>query len=310
MRNLNLSGIDLNLLVVLEALLEERHVTRAGRRVGLSQPATTNALNRLREVIGDPLLVRSGNTMQLTERALEIRDRLGPALEMLKDAIDAPADFDPKTSPATIRMATLDSVMLRLLPRLMRVLAEEAPLVDLELHPLGAIPVTTWLKEGQLDLAVGVFRSPSPQLRRESLFSEETACLLRDGHPALERAPRPSDPLPLDVYLAYPHLRISADPRDPGSVARALPDRSEDRRVACRVPDFLPAPFIVEQTDLIAILSKSVAERFAAFLALTTRPNPIELPGQDYELVWSPRLDESPLHGWFRSLVARVAQDD
>ena len=101
MRDLNLAGIDLNLLVVLEALLEERHVTRAGQRVGLSQPATTNALNRLRQLTSDPILVRSGNTMQLTDRATEIQDRLGPALAKLKEAIEEPAEFDPATSSAT-----------------------------------------------------------------------------------------------------------------------------------------------------------------------------------------------------------------
>ena len=173
---------------------------------------------------------------------------------------------------------------------------------------MGAIPASKWLREGRIDLAIGVFHRLSPQLRRESGYREEPVCVLRSGHPALDSAKRVTDPIPLDVYLSYPHLRISGSPRDPGSVARAMPERLEERRVACRVPDFLPAAFILEQTDLIAILSASVAERFAKFLDLTTRPNPIDLPIQDYDLVWPSRLDESPLHEWFRALVARVAR--
>jgi len=303
----NLARIDLNLLLVLDALLIERHVTRAGERAGLSQPATSNALKRLRLLFADPLLVRSGNSMELTERARQLKTELRPALEALSSAIESPASFEPLTCDATVRVATTDHVMLRTLPALQRTLSTQAPVLRLDVQLLGSIDGPELLRRNELDLLVGVYRRLDPALRRASLFTEDTVALLRHGHPALRHAPDAGDVLAVDVLFAHQHLRIAPTRDDPGALARELGPRSTARHVAVTVPNYLPAPFVIAETDLIAVLSRSVAERFADQLDLEIRSIGVELPEQQFDAVWHPRHDDTPHIQWFLDTLRTVA---
>jgi DNA-binding transcriptional LysR family regulator len=302
---MELTSLDLNLLVVLDALLEERHVTRAGERVGLSQPATSNALSRLRRLFDDPLLVRSGNTMQLTVRARQLRDQVRPALEALRDALDEPVEFDPAHMSVRMRVATTDHPLLVLLPQLERRLLAESPGSVLEIHSLGVIDGPAMLREDRLDLLIGTYERLSPQLRKELLFTEELVCLVRRGHPVI--AAMVDGALPLDAYLAHPHLRIAPVHEDPGPVARALAERGLERSVVCETPSYLSAPFVVAEADLILVVGERVARRFEALMDLVVVRPPVELPAAEVHLVWHPRLDNSPPHQWFRGVVIDVA---
>jgi len=302
----NLARIDLNLLLVLDALLIERHVTRAGERAGLSQPATSNALKRLRLLLDDPLLVRTGNAMELTERARRLQTDLRPALEALHRALDPPAAFDPATSDATIRVATIDHVMLRVLPGLQQQLSELAPGIRLDFGTLGTIDGPELLRRNDLDVLIGVYRRLDPALRRTPFFVDDVVALMRCGHPALDDAPGAGDHLTEEQLFAHQHLRIAPTRDDPGAIARAIGPRSKARRIALTVPNFLPAPYVVAETDLIAILSRSVAERFADQLDLVVRPIGIDLPPQEFDMIWHPRHDDTPHIQWIISILKSV----
>ena len=299
---MNLKSFDLNLLTVLAALLEERHVTRAGQRVGLSQPATSNALERLRALFGDPLLVRSGNTMQLTVRAMELSETLGPLLETLSLALDRPGPFEVSEARGAVRIATTNIVALLLFPKLQALLSARAPRVKLEMQAWVDIDGSAMLREGKVDLLIGTFDRLSPQLRRARLFDEDLVCLMRRGHPALT-----GPELSLEAFLAYPHLRITMNRADPGPVARALANMGLERQVTCEMPDYLASPFILAETDHLCVLGARVAERFKTLLGLETRPPPIPLPISAFSMVWHPRLDAAPLHMWMRDQIAELA---
>jgi len=302
----NLARIDLNLLLVLDALLIERHVTRAGERAGLSQPATSNALKRLRVLLDDPLLVRSGNSMELTERARQLQTDLRPALEALHSALDTPDPFDPGTCDATIRVATTDHVMLRVLPGLQRQLSAEAPAIRLDFQTLGVIDGPELLRRNDLDVLIGVYRRLDPTLRRARCFDEDTVALMRSGHPVLQDAPLADDHLTEQQLFAHQHLRIAPTRDDPGAIARAIGARSKARHVALTVPNYLPAPYVVAETDLIVVLSRSVADLFARQLELVVRPISIDLPLQEFDVIWHPRHDDTPHVQWLISTLQKV----
>ena len=303
----DLAGVDLNLLVVLNALLDERHVTRAGRKIGLSQPATSNVLKRLRSLFSDPLLTRVGSQMELTPRAVALQEPVRVALAAVRDALADPTPFDPTTVHARIRIATTDHVLLLVLPQLQRILASEDPGIELRFSSFGILDDVELLRTEQVDLLIGSFQMLPPQLRRQHLFSDEVVCLLRVEHPAIPKHSKPGDPLDLDAFLAYPHLRIAPIRSRAGRVAEALSDLRVDRFVACELPGFLAAPFLIESTDLITVLSSRVADRFTPLLNVTTRRPPLDVAGFETDMVWHSRSDGVPVEQWVRGRVAEIA---
>lgn len=247
MQPLHLEGLDLNLLVALRALLRERHVTRAATRIGLSQPAMSHALARLRALLGDPLLVRTPSGMRPTTRAEAMTEPLERALEDIGRILASPAPFDASRSTRRFRIATNDFIELVLLPSLLASVWSEAPNVDIRVsnHQRGA---SEDLAEGRLDLAIGIidqFGLPEPPqgIRFQRIVSERFVCVVREGHPLGKRR------LTLDEFVALPHALVS--PRgDSGAVVdAALAKLGRRRRVALEVPHFLVAPHVVRETD-------------------------------------------------------------
>ncbi len=302
---LRLESIDLNLLPVLDALLEERNVTRAGQRLFLSQPATSNALRRLRRMFNDPLLVRSGNTMHITPRAQELRSAIAPILASLGTALGQNDDFDPATASGVFRIATTDHVMMLIGPALQKKLCAEAPGVQLDFRSLGVLDGPGALRDNQVDLLIGRYERLSEGLRLVPFFVDQTVCVARAGHPAFAGIP-PDSELPLEQYLAYDHLRVAPVARDPGAVARSLARIGRSRRVTFVVDQYMAAPFILATSDLLASFSRGAAERFSPLLGLTWRALPIHVPTAEFDLVWLPRSDSSSLHQWIRACVLEL----
>ena len=302
---LRLESIDLNLLPVLDALLDERNVTRAGQRLFLSQPATSNALRRLRRLFDDPLLVRSGNTMHITPRAQELRAAIAPILASLGAALGQNDDFQPASARGTIRIATTDHVMMLLGPALHKKLSEAAPGVQIDFRSLGLLDGPAALRDNQIDLLIGRYARLSESLRQAPFFVDQIVCVAREGHPAFDGV-LPYSELPLERYLAYDHLRVAPVARDPGAVARSLARIGRSRRVTCVVDQYMAAPFIVATSDLLASFSRGAAERFAPLLGLDWRAIPIHVPPAEFDLVWLPRSDSSALHRWVRSCVLEL----
>lgn len=306
MQPLHIEGLDLNLLVALRALLAERHVTRAAARVGLSQPAMSHALARLRTVLGDPLLVRTPNGMRPTTRAEAMTDPLERALESLSHVLATPAPFAPALSTRRFRIATNDYVELVLLPSLLADVWNAAPNVDIRVT-VEERHAADDLAEGRLDLAIGIvqhFGMPEPRqgLRHQKIIREKFACVVREGHPLVKKR------LTLDEFVALPHALVAPRGDAGGVVDAALAALGKRRRVALEMPHFLVAPHVVRETDLVLTLAARLADRLAPLLGLRVVPPPLELPGFTMSLVWHDRQHTDPSHAWMRRAIIAAAK--
>jgi DNA-binding transcriptional LysR family regulator len=284
---------DLNLLVALHVLLHERHVSRAAARLGVSQPAMSRALKRLRELFDDPLLVRGSAGMQPTSRALELGPKLAGLLAGVRDLLQ-PAAFDPRTATASIRIAAPESLAYRLLPGLLRTLADEAPGVELDLVPS--------LADGAIDLRVGPPPAAAP-LHGCPLLDSGWACVVRERHPALR------DEWTLEQFAGLDHVDDPlADPCT-RELDAALAERGLVRRVALRVACSALAPLLVAETDLVLTTADWSARLLARRVGLAVRPVPGVTSRFRAVMTWPPRCDRDPLHAWFRGLLRAQAKE-
>lgn len=292
-----LSSIDLNLLVVLEALLSERHVTRAAARVGLSQSATSHALTRLRALYRDPLLVRSRGQLALTPRAHALVPVVTRALAELHGTITGEPAFEPRASERVFRVGAHDYAQAAVLPPLLSHLEQEAPGIGLSF--VHAPNLTELLVEGQLDLAFHVGSVPSP-LQQQTLFSEGFVCMVRKQHPSVKSK------LTLAQYLSLRHV-VVAPSGAPGSVVDTeLAKRGKQRRVALHVSSFLVVPVLVIKSDLISTGPERLARRFATIYPLRLLPPPLPIPRFTFSMVWHARVENDPAHVWLRNTIANI----
>jgi len=295
-----LTGIDLNLLPVLRALLAERHVTRAARRVGLSQSATSHALARLRQLLGDPLLVRSGRALVVTPRAARLLPALEHSLAAIERVVTSEPEFDPSNSQRTFTLGMADYLQALIAGALVRELAQHAPGVDLSIVVFPNL--RELVESGGLDLALSLVEPEHAGEAQESLFDEDYLCMVRRDHPRLKRA------LSLELYLAQRHV-VVAPTGTPGSlVDDLLVQRGLRRRIALRVTNFLIAPVVVCQTDLVSILPARLARQFAKTYPLRLLRPPLDLPKFSFGMFWHTRYEHDPAHRWLREFVGRVSR--
>ncbi len=311
-----LRGVDLNLVRVLDALLAERHVTRAAARLGISQSAASHALARLRRLLADPLLVRGPRgargprspheVMVPTPRALALAPALERALAELAAALRPPAPFDPATARRTFHLAIGDYAELVLLPALVARLATIAPGVDLFVR---AVPddLAAALAAGDVDLVLAPPRPrdlSGPGLYQRHLFDERFVCALRRGHPAATRR------LTLDRFCDLDHVLIAPRGTAGGYVDDALARLGRRRRVAVTVPHFLVVPHVVATTDLVVTLPARVAAALAAPHRLVTRPPPAALGVTGFAIhqLWHERTHGDAAGRWLRDQLATVAR--
>lgn len=299
---MNLAKTDLNLLVVLDALLAEQSVTRAAGRVGLSQPAMSNALGRLRQLLGDQLLMRTPAGMVPTERAKSLSGPVRRTLREIEAMFGPVPEFVPKNAKHTFRIATVDYAEFVLLPPLLSQLAKSAPLVDIEIWPLGESYPEDALQSGQLDLAIGFAHRIPERLRRQKLFDDGFLCAVRKGHPEVGHR------LTLRQYTELPHILISQRGAVAGVVDHALEIKGLKRRVALTVPHFLMAPFVVSQCDFILTLAERIATKFAGLLPLKLLKPPIRLPRFGVVMVWHERTEHEPAQQWLRQMLLAAGQ--
>jgi DNA-binding transcriptional LysR family regulator len=299
----DLHGIDLNLLVVLDALLAERHVTRAAARVGLTQSAASHALGRLRDLLDDPLLVRGPRgALVRTPRAEALAPALARALDQVREALRGEPGFDPTTARRTVRIAASDYAELLLLPALLDRVARLAPGVDLWAVPLRDDPVPD-LAAGDVDVSIGVWRSrafPSGFYERR-LFDDRFRVVVRGAHPAAQQR------LTLARYLALPHLLIAPRGTAGSYVDDALAALGHTRRVAAAVPHFLVAPHVVAATDLVVTLASRIAAVLAEPFGLLSLPPPLELPTFTTSLLWHERAHHDAGQRWLRDQLLAVS---
>jgi LysR family nod box-dependent transcriptional activator len=300
---MNLAGLDLNLLVALDALLSERSVTRAAQRVGLSQPGMSNALARLRGAFDDPLLVRQGAVLVPTSRAESLAGPVRDALALIRGAIDAPAAFDPGHDRRAFRLSCSDYSVLMLIGPLVRALAAEAPGLSIEVLPRLA-DAGHALAGGSIDLVIEppeiMGRTDLPAMR---LWDDRWMCCVWDGNP------RVGAEMTLELFTSLGHLIYSMGGGGQ-PVARpglALSRLRIDRRIDLSVESFLLAPFLLQETDLVTL----VPARAEAFLRRTGAIRLLEPPVAIPELVemlwWHPRASADPAHTWLRARIGELA---
>jgi DNA-binding transcriptional LysR family regulator len=302
MREVNLAAIDLNLLPALEALLKRRNVSQAARDVGLSQPAMSRALARLREVLDDVLLVRApGGGYVLSARAEALAGRLTGALDEVKGVFREPV-FDPARVERTVRIAGLDMHGILLAPALMRRLAQEAPGISIRIESYGPDLVQR-METGRLDLAFATSSTPLPPGSRSEVFaSDRLALVMRQGHPMAKRR------WTIEDYGRVDHAAISIL-GDPGSELDAqLARAGVERRIALVTPQFIAALAAVGGSDMVSTLSRVFARRFADTFGLILKEPPLPAHDLNLTLVWNSVRASDPVLTWVRRVIGETAK--
>ncbi len=298
MDSTRLTGLNLNLLVALDALLSERNVTRAARRVGITQPAMSQTLGRLRELFADPLLVRRGRAMVLTPRAEAMLVPLSDALLSVERAVQLGMGFDAATSTRIFSVALPDLSATVILGPLLGLIGVEAPGVRVQVEPLSMSRLSDKLASGAIDLVLAAHLSSSEGLRRETLLTDDYVCLVRRGHP-LARRKR----VRIDDYAAHGHLAYTPVGFVPPPISEAVPGFASTSGIRASVPYLLALPEVVRRTDLVATVPRRLLCAPIDFRGVVTLEAPRELPAVVDSLWWHPRFDSDPAHQWLRKRV-------
>lgn len=288
-----MKDVDLNLLVTLEALLAERNVTHAARRLGLSQPALSSRLARLRDQFGDPLFIPAQRGIIPTDRALALQDPLRIALDQLRSVVQKQAVFEPDKSEATINIAVTDYVQVTMILPLFAALRKEAPGLRLGLRQLDREKLQGQMERGEIDLAMLTPSAAPEALRMRHLFDETYVVIMREGHPA------GPDPLDIETFCGLDH--IIAAPRGIGFSGQtdvALEALGHKRRVVMGVANFLVVPEIVADSDLVAVVPRRLV--FGRSKGLYVTEPPLHIPPFSIAMVWHERTQSAPEHRWFR----------
>jgi len=296
----NFDRFDLNLLRVLDALLEERQVSAAARRLGLSQPAASSALGRLRKAFSDPLLTRVGNGMALTPLAVELQPRVRRALDDIGNALSAATSFDPRATRRVFRIGADDYSSVVLLAPLVARMRREAPHAMLEILPFEE-PFAERLAVRDWDLAVTDHWSLRGWQHCDVLLRETFVSLARQDHPRLGEA------VGLEDFLAEDHALISRRGRTPGVIDGGLEVLSRRRRVALTLPHYLAAGAMIAQTDLVMTLPRRIAGRVREMDGVRCFETPIEVEGFDVAAAWHPRSTGDAGVTWLRKMLRESA---
>lgn len=296
---------DLNLLPIAFALYDELSVSRAARRLGMSQPAVSMALRRMREAFDDPLFIRLATGIAPTPRAHAIVRQARPLVERLQAGLRKGAPFDPLTSTRTISLAMTDVGEMAFLPDILDRLRSRAPHCPIRSVSVPATQLAQDLEKGEVDLAVGYFPALAlKNFRGRKVRLHQFACLVRAGHP-LARGMTAAD------FVAAEHLVIRADGRSQEVLERFLERRRIRRRIAVVTPHFLAVPFMLKRSNLVATMPYLVASQFASMTPqlVVVRP-PFESPGFDLRLHWHRRFENDPRSRWLREQMLDVFSDD
>ena len=302
MKRVHISNVDLNLLVVFDALVAEGHATRAAERIGLTQPAVSHSLNRLRVLFGDPLFVRSPRGMTATPLAQDIAPSVRSILEQVEGVLLGGRAFDPSESTRQFVVGLSDYAAFVLLPRLTARLDREAPGVSLVVRNTSRSVGLPMLDDGAVELIAGNFPQPPTHMREELLYEEDFICAGRGDHPDL------GESLDLDRYLSLRHLQVSMKGNPSGYVDAVLTEKGLKRNVVVTVGHFLMAPMLVDASDLVATEPRRLFAPLAGRLPLRLFVPPLDIPSFRVVQTWHARHDADPGHQWLRRVLSEVGQ--
>ncbi|MDO4232692.1 MAG: LysR family transcriptional regulator [Lautropia sp.] len=305
-------NFDLNLLRVFDEVMAERNISRAARNLAMTQPAASNALRRLREALGDELLVRSGRGVEPTTFALAIWPDVRVALNALRNVV-SPKSFDPQRSRETYVIAMADATAALLVPPLLDRMQREAPNATLRLRPLTTRDPLPLLENDELHLAIGHFPGAVADVilremqedrpdtfGHQEIYEGQYVCVMREGHPLGE------GPLTLDDYCNARHLLVSYSGRPFGFVDEALAARQRTRRIVLTLNQFFTAAQVALQSDLLTVLPLDFIPATGIAERLSWQPLPVAMPSMRIDMVWHRRQEQLPSHRWLRKLVDDV----
>jgi DNA-binding transcriptional LysR family regulator len=300
---MDIRAVDLNLLKAFDALISERAVTRAAGRIGLSQPAMSHALSRLRGLFADDLFVRTPTGMEPTARAREIAPLVSGAIEQIEAALNLGAGFDPAKSAGIFTAGMAEYAEVALVGRLAAAFAEQAPRATLRLLPLNGADAAEQLERGMIDVAIAHLRAPPATIESRILLRDPFVVVARRGHPLA------AEPLSIEAYAGQSHILVSPRGDTSGAIDRILVDFGLRRRISLLVATYLAVPVALAATDLIATVPSRTARQIAATAEIEILPLPIDL-SMTVSMAWHRRAASEPAQAWFRSLLVNAAQDD
>ncbi len=301
MQKINLAGVDLNLLVVFDALMAERNVTRAASRVGLTQPAASHALARLRALFKDKLFIRTPKGMTPTPLAVEVSGSIRSVLAQVETVLTPGREFDPAESDRTFTIGLSDYAAFVLLPGLIERFEDRAPNVRLIVRNTSHALGLSMIESGEIELIVGNFPEPPRHMSEDLLFQEEFATAAREDHPDLD------DGFDVDTYLRLRHLHVSLKGEPQGYLDNIIRSQGLQRNIVVTVGHFLIAPFMVQTTDLIATEPMRILEPVAKLLNIKILKPPIDIPPFNVTQIWHNRHDADQGHAWLRSMVQETS---
>jgi DNA-binding transcriptional LysR family regulator len=298
---MNLNSLDLNLLVALDALLREANVSRAAMRIGLSQPAASHALQRLRDLIGDPLLVRSGARMELTPRALALRAPLAQALDQVR-ALFVPDDFDAALSERRFRLMMPDLAVELLMPPLMEKITRIAPNVTIDVVPWRGPAIFTAEFARTIDMVISIGNA-FKGFHRQLLYIDSDALAVRRGHPVGTKLKT------RETFLKARHVAVIIRGQNEDLIDGWLRAKGIERRIALIVPGYIEALHVAARTDLVAFVPRRLIGALAKQLALATVAPPLD-PGIDEQFMFYPtRAQMDPGSIWLRKLMLQTGRE-
>ncbi|MCA9532579.1 MAG: LysR family transcriptional regulator [Myxococcales bacterium] len=297
-----LHALNLNSLVALDALLAECNVTRAARRVGITQPAMSQTLARLRELFDDPILVRSGRGMKRSPRADAMLAPLAEALQAVEHAVQLGMRFDPQSSSRVFRVAMTDLHLALTLPEVLRTIAKVAPGVRVEAQAITMRGLSERIAAGVIDLALGFLLSVGEKLHSEELMAETYICLVRKGHPLAKKKR-----VGLADYAKHHHIANTPVEFVPVGMSGISPRLGARGGIRAALPSLLAVPSVVRHTDLVATVPRSTLAAPVDFTNVVAVDAPKELPDAVHSIWWHDRFDRDPAHEWLRGVVRQAA---
>ena len=299
---MDIRAVDLNLLKAFDALISERAVTRAAGRIGLSQPAMSHALSRLRGLFADDLFVRTPTGMEPTARAREIAPLVSGAIEQIEAALNLAAGFDPATSAGIFTAGMAEYAEVALVGRLARSFADQAPRATLRLLPLDGRDAAERLERGAIDVAVAHLRALPNSIESRTLLRDPFVVVVRKGHPLA------SGDMSIEAYAAQSHILVSPRGDTSGAIDRVLTDFGLRRRISLLVATYLALPAALAASDLVATVPSRTARQIAATAEIEILPLPVDLTAT-VSMAWHRRSASEAAQAWFRSLLIDTAQE-
>ncbi len=300
MNDAQLRRLDAGLLLVFEEVLRTRNLSKASERLRLTPSAVSHALARLRDIFGDPLFLRRPQGVVATPRALALREPVARALGALRGALVEPGEFRPASIDRLFQIAALDALIVTLAPKLLARLAFDAPEARLAFRSFGREETLKAVREGRIDLALGVFETPGSGTTTESLGVENFAVVARKGHPLMR------DGLSLETWLATDHIVVSAAGDLHGAIDPALAARGLTRRTRAAVPQFLAAFATIAAGEATASVPESLAKTFAEPFGLAVYPPPIALPPFELAILRARAQAPDPALDWLVRAIVEI----